>query len=429
LDYGYGFDYEKAIRDRLKAANAAFANDSTSSIRKQTRVSFDNSVTAFDTKIEEMSTVHSVNITSETNNEDLEKDTINEIETKKSLEKIPLNDTVKKDNPDEFQNKLKEIVAKYDADNSVNKPRVVEDKEDDESEILIKHKSPTAKKTSLEEILNNNEQPLSKNSKQNRIKFKNTSFEDSDNDDDDEIIDEHINVNNNSNNNINSFNNNSNSNNNSPKKTQKTVKIIDESEDLNKTSHPVESISFDDDHVPTKQETFSFSAPKVIEDEKTNINNSNDSNNNKRLNRRQSDSSTDSDKNLKGNNIIQKHDESDKQQDNEVVSEETGGEKVLIEKDGKFLYVDSDEYTAKEKARIALLEAEEKKLNNDKIAEKPPLLPHPPTRPKTSNGRNIHRVATQESQLKNNSNSEISSVYTGSFVRNAHSADSRSRQQ
>ena len=423
MDYGYGFDYEKAIRDRLKAANDAFANDSTSSIRKQTRVSFDNSVTAFDTKIEEMSTVHSVNITSDTNIDDLEKNN-SEVDTKKSLEKIPLNDTVKKENPDEFQNKIKEAVAKYDAENSVKKPHVVEDKEDDESEILIKHKPAPTKKVSLDDILNNNEQPLPKNGKQNGVKFKKTSFEDSDND---EIINEVINdnVNNNNINNNNNHSNNINSNNNnnnniSPKKPQKTVKIIDESEDLNKTTHPVESISFEDP-IPAKHETFSFNAPQVIEDDIIN----NNTDDNKKLIRRSSNSSTDSAKHVKEDKVIQKN-ESDKQ---EGVSEIDGGEKVLIEKDGKFLYVDSDEYTAKERERIALLAAEEKKKNNDKIAEKPPLLPHPPTRPKTSNGRNIHRVTTQESQFKNNSSSELSSNYSGSFVRNAHSADSRSRQQ
>ena len=49
FDYEYGFDYDKVIKERLKAANQAFEdakNDPPK--RKSVLVSFDNAVTAIE---------------------------------------------------------------------------------------------------------------------------------------------------------------------------------------------------------------------------------------------------------------------------------------------------------------------------------------------------------------------------------------------
>jgi len=46
FDYGYGFDYEKVIKDRLKVVNQELNNDQEPPKRKSITVSFNNSVTA-----------------------------------------------------------------------------------------------------------------------------------------------------------------------------------------------------------------------------------------------------------------------------------------------------------------------------------------------------------------------------------------------
>ena len=82
------------------------------------------------------------------------------------------------------------------------------------------------------------------------------------------------------------------------------------------------------------------------------------------------------------------------------------------------MYVDSEEYTAIEKARKALLEQE----NKIKANQPQQLAPHPPSRPKTSNGRNFHR-GTPEPKI----NTEKTSPRI--VVRKAHSADGRGRSE
>ena len=257
----------------------------------------------------------------------------------------------------------------------------------------------------------NSNEPVKKSSKQ-KGERKTISFN---SDVDDEKNSENINDNvNNINSNSNDNNNNSNNDSQSPKNLQKTVSIHKEEEDLNKTKHEIRSKEI---------ETFSFSAPKVKENNDKQMNNTEEKREHGSR-RSSSSSSIDSDSNKKENKNTNAH-ESDNHENS------LGhGDKVLIEKDGKFLYVDSDEYTAIERERIALLEAEEKKLNDAKVTEKPPLLPHPPTRPKTSTGRNVHRVSTQDSQkINSNSEKKNNSDFSGPlFVRNAHSADGRSRQ-
>jgi hypothetical protein len=46
LDYEYGYDYDKIIKNRLKAVNEAFNKDSTPVVKANTRISFDNTVSA-----------------------------------------------------------------------------------------------------------------------------------------------------------------------------------------------------------------------------------------------------------------------------------------------------------------------------------------------------------------------------------------------
>jgi hypothetical protein len=51
LDFEYGYDYEKIIKNRLKAVNEAFNNDSTPVVKANTRISFDNTVSAINEQV------------------------------------------------------------------------------------------------------------------------------------------------------------------------------------------------------------------------------------------------------------------------------------------------------------------------------------------------------------------------------------------
>jgi hypothetical protein len=48
FDYGYGYDYEQVIKDRLKIANQEFNSEPVAEKKKPNLVSFNNAVTAFD---------------------------------------------------------------------------------------------------------------------------------------------------------------------------------------------------------------------------------------------------------------------------------------------------------------------------------------------------------------------------------------------
>ncbi len=392
MDYEYGYDYEKAIKDRLKAANDAFINDPEPQNRRQKRVSFDNAVIAFETQtIDEMNTIpdtptHIIDtqvVLEQQQQQQQKKTEADHDATKTNTEKIPLNDTVEKEHPDEFRNKLKEIVAQYDADHNPEiKENVTkhvhmhqEDKEDDESEVFFMKYKPV-KTNSLEEIPNINEESnIKQNSKSKTISFDNPSAAAASA----ETIDK--------NNNLNNVNNN----------------IPSTSNDLNKTNRPKSnSPNLESPKPLIEVKKFSFNAPeRPASPPKTN---------------------TDHSKSREENNVSRNSPVELKVSDKvENVSPQNGDneDRVLIERDGKFMYVDSEEYTAIEKARKALLEQE----NKTKANQPQQLAPHPPTRPKTSNGRNVHRGTPESSK----SNPQRTSPRV--IVRKAHSADGRSRSE
>lgn len=442
MDYEYGYDYERVIKDRLKVANEAFASDSTPPLKKSTRVSFDNAVTAVivDEKVDEMAKIKDglepiedeKTLIQEENDDD-------ETNNKLHLEKVPLNDTIKKDNPDEFANKLKEIVARYDADHN---PEIIEhhkvhqtvDVEDEESELFFMKYKPIHKDSAdnihnVNETLNNTISPSSNNNHNNTVSIKkktsfdttnvngrNSPFErpSSKNSDNDNKNNINNNVNNkttkadNSNENLNRKN--SNQSKSQEDLLNKTNRSINSPTRLSSNSTESPNSIYSPSATPPPPERFSFSAiDKQANDSKTKKSNSIDENTNRQV------TINDDALNKKQEKILNKRVSDspsliNSQNDNSENKSSTN--KVVVEKDGKFLFVNEDEYLAREKLR----ESSNMSQNS--------LLPHPPTRPKTSNGRNktSFKVGLDTKNNTRQSNSPA-------LIRKAHSADGRNRQK
>jgi hypothetical protein len=106
-----------------------------------------------------------------------------------------------------------------------------------------------------------------------------------------------------------------------------------------------------------------------------------------------------------------------------------GGDQMLIEKDGVFTLMTKEEYTAMEKKR----EEEERRMNQSNGKNKP-LVPHPPTKPKTSNNneRNAslkNRFITPKTNGEDNKNSSANTnnQNPAQITRVSRSADPNSR--
>lgn len=105
FDYEYGYDYERVIKDRLRKVNQEFDNDQPPN-RKSVLVSFDNAVTAIDISIEEQQRIESEEKVAQNNVTDVEEN---------NVVKLPLNDTVQRDDPDAFANQVRIRNSMYDA--------------------------------------------------------------------------------------------------------------------------------------------------------------------------------------------------------------------------------------------------------------------------------------------------------------------------
>jgi hypothetical protein len=112
-------------------------------------------------------------------------------------------------------------------------------------------------------------------------------------------------------------------------------------------------------------------------------------------------------------------------------SDPSNSEQMLIEKDGVFTLMTKEEYTAMERKR----EEEERKnmsinkSNNNKQNNKP-IIPHPPTRPKTSNDRNAslkNRFIT--AKMSSNDESSNNTSNPSQIKRVSRSADYNSRRE
>ena len=146
FDYEYGFDYDKVIKERLKAANQAFEdakNDPPK--RKSVLVSFDNAVTAIELgaeteaegrfqlscwkwgkekvkafclpyKVESIPSTPTVSSIKNGAASSAVKKSVQIAPTHENISKVPLNDTVEKEDPDRFANKIKEAIQRYDAE-------------------------------------------------------------------------------------------------------------------------------------------------------------------------------------------------------------------------------------------------------------------------------------------------------------------------
>ena len=121
FDYEYGYDYERAIKERLAKVNQDFVNDSEPPKRKSILVSFDNAVTAIDISVEEQQKLVGCNgseIVFVNREEKLKFNTAVEndtVEENSYVIKLPLNDTVQKEDPDHFANQVRIKNSMYDA--------------------------------------------------------------------------------------------------------------------------------------------------------------------------------------------------------------------------------------------------------------------------------------------------------------------------
>lgn len=118
FDYEYGYDYERVIKDRLRKVNQEFVNDAEPSKRKSIMVSFDNAVTAIDISNEtrpESTEEENKAPTAKKSVGFSEPKTVEANESNENItKKLPLNDTVHKEDPDAFANKIKQAVLRYD---------------------------------------------------------------------------------------------------------------------------------------------------------------------------------------------------------------------------------------------------------------------------------------------------------------------------
>lgn len=148
FDYEYGYDYERVIKDRLRKANQDFVNDSEPSKRKSIMVSFDTAVTAIDIpndtrpdssaneeekanaaqqKMLAFKATKSVRISDD--------DQATE-DANQHAKKLPLNDTVAKEDPDAFANKIKQAVMRYDSEMLKQQQHLIEQQQTVESNRL-----------------------------------------------------------------------------------------------------------------------------------------------------------------------------------------------------------------------------------------------------------------------------------------------------
>ena len=124
FDYEYGYDYERVIKDRLRKVNQEFDNDQPPN-RKSVLVSFDNAVTAIDISIEEQQRIESQERVKFEDATDI-------VEENNNVVKLPLNDTVQRDDPDAFANQVRIRNSMYDAQlQSQNQTLFQEEKEEE----------------------------------------------------------------------------------------------------------------------------------------------------------------------------------------------------------------------------------------------------------------------------------------------------------
>ncbi len=115
FDYEYGYDYERVIKDRLAKVNQDFVNDSEPPKRKSILVSFDAAVTAIDIPIEEQKRQTEINFVSPEEKMRF-KAAVSEADLEdNNVIKLPLNDTIQKEDPDHFANQVRIRNSMYDA--------------------------------------------------------------------------------------------------------------------------------------------------------------------------------------------------------------------------------------------------------------------------------------------------------------------------
>lgn len=177
FDYGYGYDYERVIKDRLKQANQEFINDSAPLKKKETLVNFNNAVTAFDipngndggagdmTENED-SSPQSILPNHATDQTDKNPSEI--VRPKKSLQfnttdsnqqanKLPLNDTVYKENPNSFADKLKEAVQRFDEEQEEKNQQLLAQRQKElngQNDSFIEEKNSNSQVIHLDDDLN-----------------------------------------------------------------------------------------------------------------------------------------------------------------------------------------------------------------------------------------------------------------------------------
>ncbi|CAF0718838.1 unnamed protein product [Brachionus calyciflorus] len=159
FDYAYGYDYERVIKDRLKIANQEFVKEPNVAVDRPILVSFDNAVTAFD-------------ILKEQEGSEVEKKEENEI-----INKLPLNDTIEKENPNLFANKIKEAIQRYDEEMAKNQHNINEIEDENEEDIDEYFSKLSNNNQSTDLVKNSTPTPPSRNSpeiikdKSNDLKF------------------------------------------------------------------------------------------------------------------------------------------------------------------------------------------------------------------------------------------------------------------
>jgi hypothetical protein len=417
FDYGYGYDYERVIKDRLKIANSELRSEPIETNKqKSTLVSFDNAVTAFDIPSESEAESGII----EPNDSNLNKTnlnggptestaTTNNLSSSINLSKLPLNDTVQKDNPDSFANKLREAIMRFD------------NEQQQQLEKQYELYNNTQSNNNLNSQNNKSTVQTSKPNHQPSTNLKPIQFNSNGSKSPSPILNQ-----------------------NSPDLTGKTVnnekknhKVLH----IISTADESADISINDELLNNGKSNNNLDTNKlrISSPPSSNSNNSFDSPRNNNNNKPFSfsaikDENTENENNKNNQNSLLN---SQEDKNNKKLSEQPASEKMLIEKDGVFELMSQEEYTAYEKKKA--LENKNRINSGNNTSKKSIFIPHPPpakTRPKTSNYDNRKanliksRYVIPPSNPSNNSslnNTEKVGKQQQSLIRISHSADAASR--
>ena len=339
--------------------------------------------------------------------------------THENISKLPLNDTVEKEDPDRFANKIKEAIQRYDAEMGelhaaelAAKQEIAEQQRQQEpsqrkttfEEVKVQQSpspssSPTNKSHSVNSNNNNNRSPASRSpdqqttpQQQQQPKYNSKVVNIVSHEDDSSISDlgdeTHV-----------------------LKKSDSTLSKGDDKPFSFKpfaTSPSVSPIlapktaSSPDQSNPKNSNNFSFSSSSKVVKQSSQPNSpvgrSSDNRSSPAGSLAEDDGGGASDK---------------------KAGQKDRSEKMLIEKDGDFLLLSQEEY-------LAMKEAEKAKPENKKPESKPKtvtVIPHPPQRPKTTNDRHMTRFRDQNNETPNQNNTRTGKT----LLRPSHSADVSSR--